>query len=37
MNKLYLKTCAILCILFVSSCTIENSLVEMNEEKKVTR
>ena len=36
MNKLYLKTCAILCILFVSSCTIENSLVEMNEEKTFT-
>ena len=36
MNKLYLKTCAILCILFVSSCTVENSLVEMNDEKTFT-
>ncbi len=36
MNKIYLKVCAILCILFVSSCTVENSLVEMNEEKTFT-
>lgn len=36
MNKLYLKTCAIMCILFVSSCTVENSLVEMNDEKTFT-
>ena len=36
MNKLYLKACAILCILFVSSCTVENSLVKMNEEKTFT-
>ncbi len=36
MNKLYLKTCAILCILFVSSCTVENSLFERIEEKNFT-
>ena len=36
MNKIYLKVCAILCILFVSSCTVENSLFERIEEKNFT-
>ena len=36
MKKIYLKVCAILCILFVSSCTVENSLLERNEEDSFT-